>query len=148
MLYMYNNKRFRLDNNPEYQDVIDEINDKLQERHERKNAFNTLCTVEEYYNEVNGEPVFDHFEVHVRHLSYNQYDEKMWGFLGDIKFSPKAAKEFIPAVYEYCTNNFIIYVAEYLRRDLHNKNPYVQFLFQKAQKEYEELKQLAEVLNI
>lgn len=146
---MYNDTRFKLDDNPEYQDVIDEINEALNERHERKNTFNVLCTIEEYYNEVaNGDPVFDHFEVHVRHIEYNKYDEKMWGFLGDIKFSLKAAKEFIPAVYEYCTNNYIIYIAEYLRRDLHNKNPYVQFLFQKAQKEYEELKQLAEVLSI
>lgn len=68
-------------------------------------------------------------------------------WFGNLYFMPKMAKDFIPALYEYCVNNFIIYAVDDMTEEEQNKE-YVQFLIHKAIKDYEELKQLAEVLSL
>ena len=147
MLYMYNDTKFKYPDNPKYQDEIDRINEILELRH-IKNSHNILCVISKNCVEdpnVNG--VFDNFKLSIRNIAYNDIQEKMWGYLDNLYFSPKMAKDFIPALYEYCVNNFIIYAVDYMTEEEQNKE-YAQFLIRKAIKDYTELKQLAEVLSL
>lgn len=147
MLYMYNDTKFKYPDNPKYQDEIDRINDILEQRH-AKNSRNVLCAINENcIEDANGNGVFDNFKVSVRNIAYNNIQDKMWGYLGNLYFTPKIAKDFIPALYEYCVNNFIIYAADDMSEEEQSKE-YAQFLIHKAIKDYGELKQLAEVLSL
>ena len=147
MLYMYNDTKFKYPDNTKYQDEIDRINEILMHRH-IKNSRNTLCAISENCTEdANGNGVFDNFILSIRNIAYNDIQDKMWGYLGKLYFTPKMAKDFIPAVYEYCVNNFIIYAVDYMTKEEQNKE-YAQFLIHKAIKDYNDLKQLAEVLSI
>lgn len=147
MLYMYNDTKFKYLDNPKYQDEIDRINEILEHKH-IKNSRNILCAISENCVEnANGNGVFDNFKLSIRNIAYNNIQDKMWGYLGNLYFSPKIAKDFVPALYEYCVNNFIIYAVDDMTEEEQNKE-YVQFLIHKAIKDYEELKQLAEVLSL
>ena len=147
MLYMYNDTKFKYPDNTKYQDEIDRINEILVYRH-RKNTRNILCAISENCTEdANGNCVFENFQVSVRNIEYNDIQDKMYGYLGNLYFTPKMAKDFIPALYEYCVNNFIIYAVDYMTKEEQNKE-YAQFLIHKAIKDYNDLKQLAEVLSI
>lgn len=141
LLYMYNDTKFKYPDNPKYQDEIDRINEILEHRH-------ILCAISKNcVEDANGDGVFDNFKVSIRNIVYNNIQDKMWGYLGNLYFSPKIAKDFIPALYEYCVNNFIIYAVDDMTEEEQNKE-YAQFLIHKAIKDYEELKQLAEVLSL
>jgi len=147
MLYMYNDTKFKYPDNPKYQDEIDRINEILEHRH-IKNSRNILCAInEDCVEDYKGEGVFDKFKVNVRNIAYNNMQDKMWGYLGNLYFTPKMAKDFVPALYEYCVNNFIIYAADDMSKEEQSKE-YAQFLIHKAIKDYDELKQLAEVLSL
>ena len=147
ILYMYNDTKFKYPDNPKYQDEIDRINEILEQRHV-KNSRNILCAISENcVEDPNSNGVFDNFKLSIHNIAYNNIQDKMWGYLGNLYFTPKMAKDFIPAVYEYCVNNFIIYAVDYMTKEEQNKE-YVQFLIHKAIKDYNDLKQLAEVLSI
>lgn len=147
ILYMYNDTKFKYPDNPKYQDEIDRINDILEHRHV-KNSRNILCAINENCEEdATGKAIFSNFKVHVRNIAYNNIQDKMWGYLGNLYFTPNMAKDFVPALYEYCVNNFIIYAADDMSEEEQNKE-YAQFLIHKAIKDYGELKQLAEVLSL
>lgn len=147
VLYMYNNKQFKLEPNVEHAAIINRINSVLSELH-KKNTRNVLCTITENCTEdANGNGVFENFQVSVRYITYNDIQDKMWGFFGHVYFTPDVAKDFVPELYEYCTNNLIIYAIDDLTKEEQN-DEYVQFLIHKAIKDYDELKQLAEVLSL
>ena len=147
ILYMYNSKRFKLEPSVEHAAIIKRINSVLSELH-KKNTRNMLCAITENCTEdTDGNGVFDNFQVSVRYIAYNDIQNKMWGFLGRLYFTPDVAKDFVPALYEYCSNNFIIYAIDDLTEEEQN-NEYAQFLIHKAIKDYDELKQLAEVLSL
>lgn len=112
----------------------------LQQLVDRLNSENCV-------EDPNGNGVFDNFKLSIRNIAYNNIQDKMWGYLGNLYFTPKMAKDFIPAVYEYCVNNFIIYAVDYMTKEEQNKE-YAQFLIHKAIKDYNDLKQLAEVLSL
>lgn len=71
----------------------------------------------------------------------------MCAFSDHLHFTLDIAKDFIPALYEYYTNNFIVYAINKMSEEERN-GEYAQFLIHKAIKDFEELKQLAEVLSI
>lgn len=147
MLYMYNDTKFKYPDNPKYQYEIDRINEILEHRH-IKNSRNILCAISENcIEDANGNGVFGNFKLSIRNIAYNNIQDKMWGYLGNLYFTPKIAKDFVPALYEYCVNNFIIYAVDDMTEEEQNKE-YAQFLIHKAIKDYEELKQLAEVLSL
>ena len=147
VLYMYNNKRFKLEQDVEHAAIIKRINSVLSELH-KKNTRNMLCAITENCKEdANGNGVFDNFQVSVRYIAYNDIQDKMWGFLGHLYFTPDVAKNFVPELYEYCTNNLIIYAIDDLTKEEQN-DKYVQVLIHKAVEDYNKLKQLAEVLSI
>ena len=146
MLYMYNDTKFKYPNDPKYQDEIDRINAILEHRH-IKNSRNILCAISENCLESTNGAIFDNFKVSVRNIAYNNIQDKMWGYLGNLYFTPNMAKDFVPALYEYCVNNFIIYAADDMSDEEQHKE-YAQFLIHKAIKDYTELKQLAEVLSL
>lgn len=147
ILYMYNNTQFKLKPNAKYAAIIERINSILTEHH-KKNKRNMLCAIEENCTEdADGNGVFKDFQVSVRYIAYNNIQDKMWGFLGHLYFKPSVAKDFVPELYKYCTNNFIIYAVDELTEEEQN-NEYVQVLIHKAIKDYGELKQLAEVLSL
>ena len=147
VLYMYNNKRFKLEPDVEHATIVKRINSVLSELH-KKNTRNMLCAITENCKEdANGNGVFDNFQVSVRYIAYNDIQDKMWGFLGHLYFTPDVAKDFVPELYEYCTNNLIIYAIDDLTKEEQN-DKYVQVLIHKAIEDYNKLKQLAEVLSI
>lgn len=146
MLYMYNDAKFKYPNDPKYQDEINRINEILEHRH-IKNSRNILCAISENCVEGANGAIFGNFKVSVRNIAYNNIQDKMWGYLGNLYFTPNMAKDFVPALYEYCVNNFIIYAADDMSEEEQNKE-YAQFLIHKAIKDYTELKQLAEVLSL
>lgn len=147
VLYMYNSKRFKLEPNVEHAAIIKRINSILSELH-KKNTRNMLCAITENCKEdADGNGVFDNFQVSVRYIAYNDIQNKMWGFLGHLYFTPDVAKNFVPELYEYCTNNLIIYAIDDLTKEEQN-DKYVQVLIYKAVEDYNNLKQLAEVLSL
>ena len=147
VLYMYNSKQFKLEPNVEHAAIIERINSILTERH-KKNKRNVLCCIEEdCLEDADSNGVFDKVHVSVRYIAYNDIQDKMWGFLGHLYFTPDVAKNFVPELYEYCTNNLIIYAIDDLTQEEQN-DKYVQVLIHKAIEDYNKLKQLAEVLSI
>lgn len=147
VLYMYNNKQFKLEPNAEHAAIIERINSILLERH-KKNKRNVLCCIEENcLEDADGNGIFGNFKVSIRHIAHNHIQDKMWGFLGHLYFMPSVAKDFVPELYEYCTNNFIIYAVDDLTKEEQN-DKYVQVLIHKAIEDYNKLKQLAEVLSL
>lgn len=147
VLYMYNNKQFKLEPNAEHVAIIERINSILLERH-KKNKRNVLCCIEENcLEDADDNGIFGNFKVSIRHIAHNHIQDKMWGFLGHLYFTPKVAKDFVPELYEYCTNNFIIYAIDDLTQEEQN-DKYVQVLIHKAIENYNKLKQLAEVLSL
>ena len=134
ILYMYNDTKFKYPNNPKYQDEIDRINEILEHRH-TKNSRNVLCAITEHCVEnAKGTGSFDNFKVSVRNIAYNTIRYKMWGYLSELYFTPNMAKDFIPALYEYCVNNFIIYAVDDMTKEEQDKE-YAQFLIHKAIKD-------------
>ena len=147
VLYMYNSEQFKLKPNAEHAAIIERINSILTERH-KKNKSNTLCSIEENcVEDDDGNDVFDNFRVNVRNIAHSRVHGKVWSYIGNLYFTPNVAKDFIPALYEYCVNNFIIYAIDDMTKEEQN-NEYAQFLIHKAIKDYNDLEQLAEVLSI
>lgn len=124
--------------------VADIVNDFLAKRTYKRNGF--LFTISLFKDKDDPNII----SVNIPVIGHDSWGSEDWIMLRGIMFNYEYAKDILPAIYTYLTENLIVYCLNTIKDDSEEiyESDYVKALIVKAKRDYAELKLIIQASSI